>query len=531
MGQCSNLPAEGNKDTNNKNKNSSTTNISDTTSNNNNTPDNSERMSSPRHQQRNAKFNGRRPSSRDREQRDSSYHGGRSSHNNDEHRHYDGDVVMDDGHGGGDVNKLVNIAKQGNQKFEQFMNGGEEQPASPRRGGSRSRPNSSHSSGHHNHNHYPPHPPMDEAPLPPPPAGAVRTRCYRLNLDAPVILSPTHDHLGPMPYEPPAHLLPQYNTNKYHGGIDRMPSAESANKDPTQVAINTARIFRGITVDKNGLILSQNARATRSSRGKEKSKQAAGSRQQEKINKAKDLVDESNGGGGKENDKSMVSLVIVGEYDEMKQLVRDGAKKLRDADGLPDEALLSINRPRQYGRRSADQMSSGVGMSHVNSSSSRKRFSSPSHAQSVPESPDNRSWSRNRMGSSGGVTQNVLSGVPPKLKGHPRDRPSSRRMTSAGDTSNDSNGNGRYSGSEKCNDMSIFGGGDSDWGQALGFSKGFDSIWNCGATAKSAGSPNNKKPTSSGGRSASRSSRVRNEARNESSARFSRGGERDAMIL
>ena len=64
-------------------------------------------------------------------------------------------------------------------------------------------------------------------------------------------------------------------------------------------SVVVARIFCGITVDKNGLILSQNALATRSSRGKEKLEQAAGSRRQEKINKAKDLVDETNGGGGK----------------------------------------------------------------------------------------------------------------------------------------------------------------------------------------------------------------------------------------
>ena len=86
---------------------------------------------------------------------------------------------------------------------------------------------------------------------------------------------------------------------RYFALVKKSYSTESVEKSPTQVAISTARIFRGITVDKNGLILSQNARATRSSRGKEKSKQAVGSRQQEKINKAKDLVDETNGGGGK----------------------------------------------------------------------------------------------------------------------------------------------------------------------------------------------------------------------------------------
>ncbi len=322
MGQCSNLHADGNKDTTtNNNNNSSTNNNTNTDSStsshrgdnsNSNNSSSASNMSSPRHQ-RNGKFNGRRSSST-REQRDSSYHGGRS-HNNDDQRQYDGDVIMDDGRGG-DVNKLVHIAKQGNQKFEQFMNGnggngdaGASSVNSPHSYSRRSRPTSG--GGHQNHPH------IEEAPLPPPPSGAVRTRCYRLNLDAPVILSPTHDHLGPMPYEPPAHLLPQYSyhNNSSSSGpghnnskINRSNSTESTEKNPTQIAINTARIFRGITVDKNGLILSQNARATRSNRGKEKSKQAAGSRQQEKINKAKDLVDETNGGGGK------VSIECIRQY-------------------------------------------------------------------------------------------------------------------------------------------------------------------------------------------------------------------------
>ena len=175
--------------------------------------------------------------------------------------------------GGADVNKLVQIAKQGNQKFDQFMNGNGDPQARPTSSPhkSRSRPSSSNS---HGHGHTQPH--IEEAPLPPPPSGAVRTRCYRLNLDAPVILSPTHDHLGPMPYEPPVHLLPQYwnqnaISNSNSSTIKKSYSTESVEKSPTQVAISTARIFRGITVDKNGLILSQNARATRSSRGKEKS--------------------------------------------------------------------------------------------------------------------------------------------------------------------------------------------------------------------------------------------------------------------
>ena len=128
----------------------------------------------------------------------------------------------------------------------------------------------------------------------------------------------------------------------------------------------------------------------------------------------------------------MVSLVIVGKNNEMKQLVRDRAKKLRDADGLHNEALLSINRPRQHGsQRSADQISqnngggansNGCGLPNriSSSSSSPKRFPSPSYVQPAPMSPDSRTWSRNSH-----IQHNILSGVPPKLKDHPRDCPSS----------------------------------------------------------------------------------------------------------
>ncbi len=220
----------------------------------------------------------------------------------------------------------------------------------------------------------------------------------------------------------------------------------------------------------------------------------------------------------------MVSLVIIGEYDEMKQLVRDGAKKLRDAEGLPDEALLAINRPRQ----STPSASSS-------SASSRKRFSSPTtnQAQLSQDGSDSRSRSRNRIPSSNS-TQNM-----PKLKSHPRDRPSSRRLGSPADVDNE--GRRRYSSvnGDKCNDMNIFGGRDSDWSDALGLSKGFDTIWNCGATGTNSPNNNSKNNISSSGRRSSNKIRY-SEGRNESSARYKRGAgvpaardpaTKDVMIL
>jgi hypothetical protein len=68
-------------------------------------------------------------------------------------------------------------------------------------------------------------------------------------------------------------------------------STDSQNNE-TSVAISTARIFRGITVDRNGVILTQNARAMRSKKTGDKNKLGEKSRQAAKIDKAKDLIDE-----------------------------------------------------------------------------------------------------------------------------------------------------------------------------------------------------------------------------------------------
>merc|ERR1712147_147828 len=109
----------------------------------------------------------------------------------------------------------------------------------------------------------------------------------------------------------------------------------------------------------------------------------------------------------------------------------------------------------------------------------------------------------------------VNQSTPPKIKSNPRDRPSNRRMTGASDDRN----------SQKCNNIGLFGGGDSDWSEALNF----NSIWNCGGTGAGTISPTNIKEGQSGGRM---SSKARYEGRNESNTRFSRGAtERDAPMI
>lgn len=165
----------------------------------------------------------------------------------------------------------------------------------------------------------------------------------------------------------------------------------------------------------------------------------------------------------------MVSLIIVGEYDEMKQLVRDGSKKLRDATGLPDDSLLSSNRPR--------------GIVSPVLSPSRKRVSPYAFASNSPHSV---------QGGGGGsisghahhhvlqsptsnkarhVTTNVV--VPPKLKGHPRD-PSRRGGMEDGGRSNSRRGFSPVH--DPCHDM---------FGSSLGLTRGFNSIWNCGGNTES----------------------------------------------
>lgn len=281
--------------------------------------------------------------------------------------------------------------------------------------------------------------------IPLPPDIATKTRCYKLNLDSE--LYPHHSiFLGPFVDVPPP--------------LTYSSSEDSAeNYTPLQVAINTAQIFRGITVAKDGTILTQNARATRSNRGSTKTKVGEKSRQATKIDKAKDLVEETIlTGKAPDSDQpaNMQSIFVMGEYDDMKYLVRDGAKKLRDASELGDESLLGISR---YRDENSNLMS--------NLSSPRKRGSMSGHRNSGMHTPN-----KSRQFSS-------PSGAPPKLKGHPRDRlsgsrkdPSSSRRESREGSDRGENRNGRQN--------------EGDWGNTLpvSFSRGFQNIWNCGATGE-----------------------------------------------
>lgn len=262
----------------------------------------------------------------------------------------------------------------------------------------------------------------DEAAVsfPLPPENAVRTRCYKLNLDSEISGFTTsirqQTSLGPFSEPPP---LLTYSSSE--------DSSEEATE--TAVAIQTAQIFRGITVSRDGTILSQNARATRSSRGS-KTKVSEKSRQAAKIDKAKDLVEDC-------SDAKLVSLLVVGEYDDMKHLVRDGSRKLREAEGLPDEALFSVNRSR------AMKSKSPTAQARVTAASTPTR--------------------RRRSTASPSATTSVASpkafpqSAPPKLKSNPRD---TRRK------------DGLRLRLDSCNDF-MERRGDDDWSQPW-------NIWNCG---------------------------------------------------
>lgn len=209
----------------------------------------------------------------------------------------------------------------------------------------------------------PPTTPQSAPPPPPPPPSSApspspfpKTRCYRLNLEKPFDIRnqksplgrdysgpPIHESdlppaQGPVEYLPPPHLCTrEENAWRRHsfggyasggGGGAATPSElmanlhvsvseESSNSqvDGTSIAISTARIFRGIVVDRNGVITSMNSRAMRSQRGKEganTNKKGEKSRQAAKIDKAKDLIDEVVENGGACSAMSDVSLLTAG---------------------------------------------------------------------------------------------------------------------------------------------------------------------------------------------------------------------------
>jgi hypothetical protein len=144
---------------------------------------------------------------------------------------------------------------------------------------------------------------------PPPPECAIRQRCYKLNLESEYVGIHSAS-VSPRPYE--GQILGPFASEDippalmYSGSEDSSSTAGGAG---VGVAIQTAQIFRGITVAKDGTILTQNARATRHNRSSNsatsKTKRGEKSRQAAKIDQAKDLVEEAVTSGRQVRDSEM----------------------------------------------------------------------------------------------------------------------------------------------------------------------------------------------------------------------------------
>ena len=156
----------------------------------------------------------------------------------------------------------------------------------------------------------------------------------------------------------------------------------------------------------------------------------------------------------------MLSLLIMGEYDDMKHLVRDGSKKLRDASELPDGTLFSVNKTREGAPMPLQSMSL---------SSPRKRMSPGHFGGKQPGSHMNMA----------GLPQST----PPKLRSHPRDRQGNRRQQIDDRSAMQDVGAHAEEKHQQGNDR----GEDGDWSNALGLPGGFRSIWTCGGTVETSG--------------------------------------------
>lgn len=122
----------------------------------------------------------------------------------------------------------------------------------------------------------------------------IRNRCYKLNLDSDFVgmtgakaRISKRQLMGPY-VEAPLTL------------VRTISDDSSDTDDATAAAVRTAQIFRELTVSPDGTILSQNARATRAAKRKQKKeggelhdKRIEMSRQAANIEKAKELVEDS----------------------------------------------------------------------------------------------------------------------------------------------------------------------------------------------------------------------------------------------
>lgn len=362
-----------------------------------------------------------------------------------------------------------------------------------------------------------------------------RARCYRLNLEKPFDITKCVSPLGknagfssrdysgpireadlppvqgPVEYQPPPHLAAP-SVGDMMANLQVSRSEESVSE--VAIAITTAEIFRGITVDhKTGLITGMNSRATRSRKDKGKNMQGEKSRQAAKIDKAKDLIDEVVEGGGdammgnEENDPSKIlSLFIMGEYEQLNDLVLDGSKKLRDYKSQPDEVLVQMNRPRPSNY-------------NQNQSPSNSRLNFPTSPTNSHGSSLTSFSSRKRGFSKERVRQkfNILpKSAPPKIKPHTRDGPSKRQVGGgASVTSGNTSHSHTYYSSPRQPSYQANPGNNGNWGMDVDDQTDanfahcnlksdwhdiffHNSLWNCGNMNAATSSTPNQSPRNQG---------------------------------
>jgi len=192
----------------------------------------------------------------------------------------------------------------------------------------------------------------------------------------------------------------------------------------------------------------------------------------------------------------MISLVIFGEYDDMKGLVRDGAKRLKENQNALDEALWALNKTRITHTNNLLMSNSNswdplVSSPNYHSRGGRTNHVGSANAVMITSNVNNNNNSNNMSSGS-----NVSKMTPPKLHRHPRDRPGStvrREMARNASNNNTSSRGGKGFPPWKmknAEDGTYNGGAESDWSDALLFSKGLYSMCVCGANSAS--------PTSNG---------------------------------
>mmetsp|Transcript_20753 Transcript_20753/g.29591 ORF Transcript_20753/g.29591 Transcript_20753/m.29591 type:complete len:567 (+) Transcript_20753:168-1868(+) len=320
-----------------------------------------------------------------------------------------------------------------------------------------------------------------------PPESAVRTRCYRLNLNTDLftttnslialggttaanINTPASPTIVSGPFRCDGHAaLGDRTVDAVSTYVGFSPSLDdSIADDHRDNTVSTARIFRGLTVNNDGSIVSHHHRSKGAGpKRDEKSRQSA------KIDKAVEMAEDavrkgetkqiktlsSGSRDDAECENKMISLVIFGEYDDMKGLVRDGAKRLKENQNALDEALWALNKQRIANN---NMMNSNMSEDWGNSGQDYQR----KNGKIIP-----------------GAT-------PPKLHRHPRDRPGSstrKEMARNASTNNASRGKGFPPWKKNADDGTVYGNGagESDWSDALLFSKGLYSMCVCGANSVS----------------------------------------------